>query len=148
MWSDGFLNLPYLETGRTRAGVDCWGIVRIVYGEALGIDLPSFDGRYVDLKEREEIERLFNEALEDWVDVPRGQERQFDVLRFQVGRYRTHVGIVVEPRRDMLHAVHGEPSALAIYRDPPWAPRLIGAQRHREMLERYPCEPIPSASAC
>ena len=38
-WVADYVGLPWEPYGRTRAGVDCWGLVRLVYEERLGICL-------------------------------------------------------------------------------------------------------------
>lgn len=36
-----WIHIPYLDFGRTEAGADCWGLVRIVRAELRGDDLES-----------------------------------------------------------------------------------------------------------
>lgn len=43
-WIIPYLRLPYKEGGRDHAGVDCWGLIRLIYRDLLGIDLPAFPG--------------------------------------------------------------------------------------------------------
>ena len=39
-----FVGIPHADLGRDRAGCDCYGLLRLVYAEDLGIALPSFTG--------------------------------------------------------------------------------------------------------
>ena len=41
-WSAGYVGLPFVPMGRSRDGVNCWGLVALVYRERLGIELPSY----------------------------------------------------------------------------------------------------------
>lgn len=45
-----WLRVPYLAYGRTMAGVDCWGLVRIVRHALRGEWLPEFGAIYPDDK--------------------------------------------------------------------------------------------------
>lgn len=43
-WILNYLRLPYAPGGRDHRGVDCWGLLRLVYAEQLGIELPLLPG--------------------------------------------------------------------------------------------------------
>lgn len=43
-WAVKYVGLPYLLGGRTEVGLDCWGLVRLVYQNQLGVTLPDFPG--------------------------------------------------------------------------------------------------------
>ena len=109
-----FLGLPFADMGRSRAGVDCWGLVRLVYSEEFGIDLPSYD--YAGSKSREEIDQLITvESTRDWVEVLPGTERAGDLVIMEPGKFKCHTGVVTAPGQ-LLHVEDGISSAIHDYR--------------------------------
>lgn len=149
-WSAAFVGMPYADLGRTRDGADCWGLVRLVYAEKLGIELPAFDGRYATTEARGEIARLISEqaAAGDWERVE-GRHRPFDLLVFRVGRYDSHVGLNVRPGL-MLHMAEEDQARVDSYACERWAKRFAGAWRHRDAgtlaIDAAPKPILPSRS--
>lgn len=43
-WARQYIGLPFVLGGRTKEGLDCWGLVKVVYQEVKGIELPDFAG--------------------------------------------------------------------------------------------------------
>ena len=56
-WSATYIGAPWSARGRDRDGLDCWGLVRLVYRDRLFRDLPDYQG-YVSGHERREIDAL------------------------------------------------------------------------------------------
>lgn len=122
-WASDYVGLPFVDGGRDRRGVDCWGLVRLVYAERTGVTLPDF----ADIKARDwkAVGRQIAAALDkdEWRSVIRGQEKELDVVVMRghgsagqglVG-LPCHVGVVA-PYGALLHVEHGTDAV---------APRLI-----------------------
>lgn len=129
-WAQAFIGMPYADKGRTREGCDCWGLIRIVYADRLGIELPSYDSEYVGSDERREIsaivEREAQSALWERVETP----RPFDILFFRRGRFDAHAAIWVKAGL-MLHMVEEDCSKIERFDVPAYAFRLTGMYRWR-----------------
>lgn len=136
-WSRSYLGLPYADRGRSRAGVDCWGLPFLAFPEQLRIDVPEYAGATVGDAERRELEALMaGEDVDTWAKV--ADPQPFDLVWFRNLRSgdATHVGIVMRPGL-MLHAYRGEGCVVPQdYTARTWSTFLIGVYRHREMLER------------
>jgi probable lipoprotein NlpC len=129
-WSAAFVGLPWRERGRSRDGIDCWGLCTLVYAERLGIALPHYTEAYMSVQERAEIDALFSDARQPpWVAVPLGQERDFDIALMRCARLLAHVGIVIGGGR-MLHVESGGLSHVESYASGRWRLRLVGVYRH------------------
>lgn len=129
-WSSAYIGLPFAHGGRAREGLDCWGLVRLIYADQLGIALDPLDG-YATRLERLRIAGMLSEQAEQgpWRRLAGERLKPFDVLSFTICNAACHVGVVVD-WRDMLHVTEGEMSSLAIHSEGQWARRLIAAYRH------------------
>ncbi|MCA0963275.1 C40 family peptidase [Salipiger bermudensis] len=131
-WSD-FVGLPHADLGRDRAGVDCYGLLRLVYAEDLGIDLPSFTEGYATCAEHARLAAMVAGESMAGPWAPVDQIQPYDALVFRVGRHDCHVAVAVDRTR-MLH-VHARSSAVIVSRkDPMWRDRFVRAHRHEAML--------------
>jgi cell wall-associated NlpC family hydrolase len=133
-WSAAFVGLPWCEKGRDREGIDCWGLIALVYAEALGRTLPSYAERYSSIEERTEVSALLAGGASKWPwqPVAPGRERAFDVALFRRGRIESHVGVVVN-RGQMLHVLPGSLSCIESYAEGRWWPRLLAIYRHADV---------------
>lgn len=98
-WVDAYVGVPFLRRGRGAQGWDCWGLVRHIFKERAGIELPAHD---VDTFDWRRVSReMAPEALtSDWTQVEQGKEREMDVAILRsihdggfAGEF--HVGLVV-----------------------------------------------------
>lgn len=130
-WS-AYLGLPQADHGRGRDGVDCWGLVHLVFAQELGIALPSYAGGYADTGELAEIAALVEAGRSAGPWRPVDRPRAYDVHLFRIGRWRAHVGLAVDARR-MLH-IHGRAASCIVpLTHPLWASRHEGTYRHEAL---------------
>lgn len=135
-WSRDYVGLPWQFAGRSSDGVDCWGLLWLIYREVLGVGITSYARETTDAPEREQVAALMAGELvkSPWMDVDPGQERGFDMVIFKRAGIDSHVGIVVEPGR-MLHITHGTGSRVERFDQGRWKSKLIGARRHMDLLK-------------
>lgn len=128
-WSDDYTGIPFRADGRTRDGLDCWGLVVMVYRERLGIVLPEYPGAYPD----DSPEALANAAgvarveRQRWTRVE--TPRIYDVALLRLQGLPCHVGVVVS-RGQMLHVMAGIESVVEDYAGTHWRNRIEGFYRH------------------
>ncbi|MGX9443854.1 C40 family peptidase [Nitrobacteraceae bacterium UC4446_H13] len=130
-WSRDYVGVPWQFAGRSRAGVDCWGLLWLIYRDILGIEIASYAQETMDAPEREQIAALMAGELvkSPWLDVQPGTECPFDMLVFRRAGIDSHVGIAVEPGR-MLHITHGTESRVERYDQGRWKHKLLAIHRH------------------
>lgn len=121
MMLDDYVGIPYVSEGRSRAGVDCYGLVELVYQERLGIVLPEFMGYGDPLSDA--AATMIDEGREDWVKV--SLPSLYDCVLFRVGGRPAHIGIVIRPGW-MLHSARGKDACFEDYRRPLWRSRIEG----------------------
>ncbi len=128
-WSNPYIGLPYKDCGRAEDGADCWGLARLVYARELGIDLPSYNERYVTTEERAELNALIGDVTVNGTWIAVQESRPFDLLTFRRGRLDTHIGIVVA-KGLMLHMAEEDCAKLERFDSGAWKNRLTGVYRH------------------
>jgi cell wall-associated NlpC family hydrolase len=142
---DRYVGIPYLDRGRSLVGLDCYGLLVLVYRELRGIELPCFAEAYVTAADRQEIRRLIAGGLSAWRQIAAGKEAAFDGVLMREGAQPTHIGIVVRPGL-LLHVDRGETSRIERYLAPPLVHRVVGFYRY-SALEPDSCGASSAARA-
>lgn len=141
---DAYLGIPYRDLGRDRAGCDCWGLVRLVWAEQAGVEVPMYGTVHGGGGAGAGVEPAVREATSGdlWKPVRTGDERCFDAVLMR-GAWRDgdgvlhagliHVGVVVAPGV-LLHVEQGIDAALGFYRtDIRLSRRVDSFWRHRDL---------------
>lgn len=101
-WAAKYIGLPWRSGASGPDAYDCWGLVRAVYRERLGIDLPAVD---VDAHRAIACAHEFarNEERARWlrVDAP----EPLDAALLGLGDRPIHVGVWTG--EGVLHAIEG-----------------------------------------
>jgi hypothetical protein len=71
---DRFVGLSYVDWGRDFNGVDCYGLLYLVYKEVLNIEIPPLDGKHINPTDRKAIADLVNNELDPWTEIEKGKE--------------------------------------------------------------------------
>lgn len=125
-WWNDYVGLPYKLHGRDRTGLDCWGLVRLVYKEQQLIELPSFASEYsasTPAIAAEAIARC-NEGWE--VSETPGEG---DVVLFRITGSAAHVGVLINDS-EFLHAREGSDSCIEKLSSPKWKTRVEGIYKY------------------
>jgi len=123
-----YIGIPYLEKGRDTAGLDCWGLVRLIYKEVYNIDLPSFQDSYV-LEDDERIAELFAQYKEGWQPVE--SPTCGDLVLFRILGVTQHVGVMIN-NTQFVHVRQNSNSAVESVCNAKWAKRVVGFYKYVE----------------
>jgi hypothetical protein len=146
-WARDYIGIEFTPRGRTRQdGLDCWGLIRLVYAEQYAIMLPSLDAVYTDVGDAHGVAEVVSACIESsgnqapqW--VPTEQPRSGDLVRFDLAHGLVHVGLVLAPNQ-MLHAYPGCDSCFERFDRPSWQRRFrcflryAGGVQFRGMAQR------------
>ena len=100
MWPEKYVGVPFVDGGRTIEGLDCWGLVCLIYAEQLGVDLPSYGD--VSARDLLAIARAIEGGREPWQPVDKPQAFDVVSMRFYNRSWVGHVGVMVDGTQ-MIH---------------------------------------------
>ena len=124
-----YVGIPWLDGGRTRAGLDCWGLFRLVYEELLGIQLPSYSEDYTTALDRMVIRKLVDngKSKDEWLQVNTPEPGDGALMHLV---NRVHIGVVVGGGR-LLHIEKGAGAVIESYTSLKIANMLEGFYRYQ-----------------
>lgn len=101
-WTDAYFGKPWAFGATGPEGYDCYGLVRAVYRDILGIDLPVIAVDHAPLA----IRHAIRNGQSGWSPTRNGGVQDFDVVMLSHGKHPHHVGLWGGPDR-VLHSVEG-----------------------------------------
>ena len=131
-WLADYIGLEFVEHGRDFSGVDCWGLIGLLYSNRFGITLPDFSEDYCSSFDSEVIQGIMETESDNWLAV-NGNDIQFgDVIELRVTGYLSHVGMVISPNK-VIHIDRAIDSVIEPFDSMRWNRRLRGFYRHHDM---------------
>lgn len=124
---ESYVGIPYAPRGRTRSGVDCWGLVGLVYAEQFGVRLPGGPAEYAPGDGAQVMALFEGPPRDEWVEID--TPHAGDVVLCRVLGYASHVGVLCEPGA-MLHAREGHAVVVERIDRGAWRHRVAGFFRH------------------
>lgn len=135
-WTTEYLEIPFKVHGRDETGLDCWGLVYLIYLEQFGIELPLLGNDYIDLQDKNCIRNLCEREVDNpdigWLSILPGQEQYGDVFLLPLAGIRIHVAVCVEPGL-MIHIIKGAQVIVEEYYEAIWKKRF-----ERGLIYRHP----------
>ncbi len=123
------MTIPFVDLGRDWDGCDCWGIVRLIYQEELGIELNHYGG--ITVHDIMRVVRTLNkEFRQSWSKVETPKE--FDVAAMMNGtdnKSFSHCGIMVSDTT-ILHMREDSGCMASRIDDPETQSLILGFYRH------------------
>lgn len=131
-WTMQYLNIPFVDKGRDRKGLDCYGLVRLVYQEQRMLTLPSYTESYTTTADLEEIQALAQrEFLARWRPIPHEDARVFDGLVLRIDGDPIHFGLVLDDQW-FLHTMRDIWSKPDRWKSLGWKHRVAQVMRYVE----------------
>lgn len=127
MWWNKYVGTKFAEKGRSAEGVDCWGLVCLIYKNELGIDLPHYLECYNSTNDTQLLAKLIDdESKAKWVEQTTPKE--FDVLVLKVDGLPFHVGIYTHDRK-FIHCEKGFNTVVSKLDSMRWVGKMTGVFR-------------------
>jgi cell wall-associated NlpC family hydrolase len=118
-----YIGIPFQWHGRDLTGVDCYGLLCLVFA-ARGIALPDY--WYGDTPN---LTPLFGEGLRESVWRQVESPAAFDAVLFSISGLPLHCGVMVDPAR-FLHSRQGINSCIQRVDGMAWRNRVLGFYRY------------------
>lgn len=136
-WVADYVGLPWKPLGRSRDGLDCYGLVRLVLAECFGLVLPllqncGWNGARSPDALQDLAETVAVNLHDGWMPVQRSEARLGDLVLLRLHGRPIHLGIVVGENW-FLHVRDGTDSALDRFDSLIWCTRVAGLYRHERM---------------
>lgn len=128
-----YIGIPYVDNGRSEAGCDCYGLVKLVFENEVGIELASHSNGYDGREDHDAISDLVHLETKTWIEVD--EPRMFDVVLLR-SAYESgegyHVGVAVCPDR-MLHTTLNKSACIEKFTSYLWRNKVVGFFRHADL---------------
>ncbi len=131
-WMVKYIGIPYIEGGRDSKGADCYGLLRLIYQEQFGIEIPEYSHvAWVKDCDEKQLESDIEDRKQEWQLIDSGSEKIGDCILLKIAGVPIHLGMVVASGV-MVHCARGHDSAIERYDSNKWQKRIEGFFRHEQ----------------
>jgi len=116
-----YIGIPYKTHGRNLKGVDCWGLIVLLYDAELNIKLPSFVEEYKSVKD-DSLKDLVETEKNKWNKID--ELNEYNVVLFRAEPY--HIGLLIDDKGNMIHSAHGKDSCIENIFNTNWKNKIEG----------------------
>jgi cell wall-associated NlpC family hydrolase len=124
-----YVGIPFVDHGRNLAGCDCWGLIRLIYKNEFGIDLPDMGPLYNHVSDMSGMANIYVDQLPKWEKTQ--APKTGDVVLLRIQSVPIHVGIVLDGST-MLHVMQGCDAVVENFNTPLWKNRVEGFYRWKK----------------
>lgn len=133
MWPEKYIGLPYKTLGRDLNGIDCYGLVYLIFKHELGIDLPIINTGYDNGLNCQNVAPVFEQGLKDFISDSLFKKtdkiKEFNVILFRRSGYISHIATCVD-KRTFIHADLGAASCIENINRNYWKNRIVGVYEY------------------
>jgi cell wall-associated NlpC family hydrolase len=137
-----FIGLPYEHLGRDVKGIDCYGLVILIYKENLGVELPDVCNYTFGKNAADYFTAFYSDDMYEsvtgfhklWEPVEVSNLKKYDVILFHVHAdidAPTHSGIYIGDGK-FIHSMNGNSSS--IHRLDRWSTAIHSIHRYKERV--------------
>jgi len=132
-----YIDIPYMKSGVTKNGTDCFGLVYLIYKEELGIELPKLNHIGYDSKTwyKEKGKQITNNIDTLWyrVDAPYKVYDGLIFTRYNGSKIADHIGMYIGNNK-FIHVEERSTSRVERLNGTPFEERLYAAVRYKGVV--------------
>ena len=120
-----YIKIPFKDRGRDENGVDCFGLVQMIYQDEFKIQLPSYIEMYANEKDKKAICHAINseKKLSGWLETTTPKFGNLIILNL-LGR-PLHLGVMLD-ENTFIHCMKGKGTIIENTSDISWRNRING----------------------
>jgi cell wall-associated NlpC family hydrolase len=122
-----YIQVPFLEKGRSKEGWDCWGLAFVIYKDVLGIHLPLYIEDYVSTGQKDLLGNLITEEKRKWQQVD--QPQKFDLMIIRLRGRPMHIGLYLGGGK-FIQALEKSGTVIERVDSIAWKNRILGYYRY------------------
>ena len=128
-----YIGIPFKSKGRTREGLDCWGLIRLLYLEQFQIELPSYVDDYLSASDFKTAGKLIEDNLHRWIKIDPSIRTLGDVIVLRIYGQPIHMGMLINDQQ-MIHVFKNIDTCVQRIYTSIWKQRIHGIYRHSNLV--------------